>query len=224
MMEAEDCWNFSPVTCVYYPTVGRGTQRQFTESRRSQDWFATIRDRRSRLCVADRLFFAWVASTRPTLCTTDISMKTVLTLALLLSLPVIAFGRIRPVWTYERMYDNSDLVVIAKPVASTQLEEKMTLPNISPAILVVGVETQLDVRLVLKGEPKTKTIALHHYALQKPADGLTRGAPQLVSFDPKQPVCYLMFLKREANDRYAPVTGQTDPAAESVIELESSAR
>jgi hypothetical protein len=153
----------------------------------------------------------------------DINMKTFLTLALLLTLPVVAFGRIRPVWTYEQIHADADLVVIAKPVSSTHLEEKASLPNISPVIPVVGIETQFDVRLVLKGEPKSKTIALHYYALQRSADGQARGAPHLVSFDPKQPTCYLMFLKREANDRYAPVTGQTDPAAESIIKLESSA-
>jgi len=151
-------------------------------------------------------------------------MKTVLTLALLLTLPVIAFGRIRPVWTYEQIYRDADLVVIAKPVSSMQLEEKTSLPNISPITPVVGIETQLEVRLVLKGEPMTKTVALHHYALQKPSDARHRGAPELVSFDPKQPARYLMFLKREAKDRYVPVTGQTDPAAESIIKLESSAQ
>jgi len=154
----------------------------------------------------------------------DIRMKTLLTLALLLSLPVVAFGRIRPAWTYEQLHGDADLVVIAKPVSSTHLEEKVSLPNISPAVPVVGIETQFDVRLVLKGEVKSKTIELHHYALQRPADGQSRGAPQLVSFDPKQPACYLMFLKREADNRYAPVTGQTDPAAECVIKLEGGAR
>jgi hypothetical protein len=151
-------------------------------------------------------------------------MKTVLTLALLLSIPVVALGRIRPVWTFERIHADADLVVIARPVSSTTLDETTTLPNISPATPVVGIETQFDVRLVLKGEVKSKSIMLHHYALQRPADGQTRGAPQLVSFDPKQPACYLMFLKHENNDRYVPVTGQTDPAAESITKLESEAR
>src|SRR5690349_15026435 len=121
------------------------------------------------------------------------NMKTLLTLALLLSLPLVAFGRIRPLWTYERMHGDSDLVVIAKPMSSKSLEEKATLPNISPAVPVVGVETLLCIRLVLKGDPKSRTIQLHHYALQKAPSANTRGAPQLVSFDPKQPTCYLMF-------------------------------
>jgi hypothetical protein len=86
------------------------------------------------------------------------------------------------------------------------------------------VETKLDVRLVLEGWPNTKSVCLHHYALENPADGQVRGAPQLVTFDPKQPACYLLFLKQTSAGRYTPVTGQTDPAAECVIKLQSDAQ
>src|SRR5262245_2131964 len=123
-------------------------------------------------------------------------LKLVLPIALLLGLSLTAVGRIRPIWSYERLNDESDLVVIARPVSSSRLEEKTTLPNISPAIHVVGVQTKLDVRLVLKGWPKTKDACLHHYTLENPTDGQVRGAPQLVTFDPKEPTCYLMFLKQ----------------------------
>jgi hypothetical protein len=153
-----------------------------------------------------------------------IKLKSFLALTLLLAVPLVAVGRIRPVWTYEHMRDEADLVVIARPVSSTPTEEKASLPNISPEVRVVGVETKLEVRLVLKGSQKTKTACLHHYALLNPADGQTHGAPQLVTFDPKQPACYLMFLKQTSAGRYTPVTGQTDPAAESIIKLDSSAQ
>jgi hypothetical protein len=122
------------------------------------------------------------------------------------------------------MRDEADLVVIARPVSTTTTEEKTSLPNISPETRVVGVETKLDVRLVLKGWPKTKTACLHHYALENPADGQVRGTPRLATFDVKQPTCYLMFLKQESAGRYTPVTGQTDPAAECVIELRGDAQ
>lgn len=152
-----------------------------------------------------------------------IKLKPFLALALLFAVPLVAVGRIRPTWTYEHMHNEADLVVIARPVSSTPTEEKTSLPNISPQVRVAGVETRLEVRLVLKGWPKTKSACLHHYALQNPADGQVRGAPQLVTFDPKQPACYLIFLKQTSAGRYAPVTGQTDPAAECIIKLERSA-
>jgi hypothetical protein len=152
------------------------------------------------------------------------NVKLLLPIALLLSLSLTAVGRIRQSWTYEQMAEQSDLVVIAKPISSSRLEEKTTLPNISPAVHVVGVQTKLDVRLVLEGWPKTKDACLHHYTLENPADGQVRGAAQLVTFDLKRPTCYLMFLKQVSAGRYEPVTGQTDPAAESIIQLESEAR
>ena len=151
-------------------------------------------------------------------------VRSFLMLALLVAVPSVAFGRIRQVWTYDRMRNESDLVVNATPVSSTFLEEKVSLPNLSPVTHVVGVETKLEIRLVFKGESKEKNISLHHYALQNPADGRVRGAPQLVSFDPKQHTSYLMFLKHEANGRYVPVTGQTDPGADCIIKLDSGAQ
>ena len=143
---------------------------------------------------------------------------------LLLSVPVIAFGRIRPVWSYEQIHDKSDLVVIARPISSTPLEEKTTLPNIAPAIHVVGIQTRFEVRLVLKGYAKTKTICLHHYAFQNPSDAQLGGAPELVSFDPKHPACYLMFLRQVGAGRFEPTTGQTDPAADCIMKLPGGAR
>jgi hypothetical protein len=153
-----------------------------------------------------------------------IKLKPFLALALLLAIPLVAGGRIVPIWTYERMHEQADLVVIAKPISSTPTNEKTSLPNISPEIRVVGMETKLDVRLVLKGSPKTKTAVLDHFALENPAARPGRGAPQLVTFDPKQPARYLMFLKQVSDGHFVPVTGQTDPADESIIKLSSSAQ
>jgi hypothetical protein len=153
-------------------------------------------------------------------------LKSFLALALLLAIPLVAVGRIRPIWTYELMREQSDVVVIAKLVSSTPTEEKISLPDFSPATRVVGVETKFDVRLVLKGSPKIKNVCLDHYGLENPADGQVRGAPHRITFDPKQqpPACYLMFLKQVSAGRYVPVTGQIDPAAECIIKLESDAQ
>jgi hypothetical protein len=151
-------------------------------------------------------------------------MKTALPLALVIALPVTALGRIKPLWTYQRMQEQADLVVIGKPVSSTATTEKAVLPNISPNVPVVGMETEFAVRVVMKGEAAVQRIAFHHYSLANVEDGRVRGAPNLVSFDPKQHQCYLLFLKKEADGRFAPVTGQTDPGDACVIKLESNAQ
>jgi hypothetical protein len=50
------------------------------------------------------------------------------------------------------------------------------------------------------------------------------NGPELLSFESKGSTLYLLFLVRERDGRYAPVTGQTDPALYSVIRLQSDAR
>ena len=141
-----------------------------------------------------------------------------------------AFGRGIQNWTYEKLMDGSDLIVIAKPIASVDIEEKEFpgfpfLPNF-PTDTVVGVETTFEVQGVLKGEGerqegekrlKLTKIVLHHYRLngRTPPNG-----PNLVAFDPQQPKTYLLFLKKAPDTgRYVPVNGQADPAMYSVIEL-----
>ena len=152
-------------------------------------------------------------------------MKTALTLVLVLTCPIMALGRIKPLWSYQKMQEQADLIVIAKPISTTNTSERAVLPNISPNVHVVGVETEFAVRVVMKGEGAVQKITLHHYRLANVEDGrVMRGAPQLVSFDPKQHPCYLLFLKKEADGRFAPVTGQTDPGADCVIKLESDAQ
>lgn len=120
------------------------------------------------------------------------------------------------------MNDQADLVVIAKPVITTNTTEKATLPGISPNIPVIGNETRFEVRLVLKGDKNLKTIVLHHYQLANPNQPLLNG-PMLAEFDPKQHYSFLLFLRRDTDGRYSPVTGQTDPALFSIIRLEGSA-
>ena len=131
--------------------------------------------------------------------------------------------RIKPCWSYKMMHEQADLVVIAKPISTTGTSERAVLPNISPDVHVVGVQTEFNVRVVLKGETATKKIVLHHYRLASVENGRVRGAPHLVSFDGEQRQCCLLFLKKETDGRYAPLTGQTDPGDDSVISLASDA-
>ena len=126
-------------------------------------------------------------------------------------------------WSYQELYDQSDLVVIAKPISTQDTTEKATLPNISPEVPVVGLSTEFDVSLVMKGDKSAKKATLHHYRLAAPKQLMING-PSLASFDLKQPMHYLLFLHREADGRYSPVSGQTDPALFSVVKLEGVAQ
>jgi hypothetical protein len=130
--------------------------------------------------------------------------------------PLIA--RLIREWTFQEMFAKSDLVVIATPIATVHTSEHTTLPDLSPAVAVSGVNTEFQVRLVLKGDQKMKKFVLHHYQLDH--QECLINEPELVTFNSQiWGPHYLLFLTKEPDGRYSPVTGQTDPALYSVIQL-----
>ncbi|HWB08700.1 MAG TPA: hypothetical protein VG826_05735 [Pirellulales bacterium] len=123
-------------------------------------------------------------------------------------------------WSYQKLFDESDIVVIATPTATSDTSEK------SPGLdgfgqPVVGVETKFTVSAVLKGDKKTEAFVLHHY---RDDGGLVPNGPCLVSFDPEKKRTYLLFLVREDDGRYAPTFGQVDPAVCGISVVERFAR
>ena len=127
-----------------------------------------------------------------------------------------------PAWSYEKLVAGADLVVIATPTAARDTKEPAVVPGVSrdgadgrlAPVAAVGVETTFKVEAVLKGEAKDlKEFVLYH--LREPdaqANAPVVNGPMLVKFDVKARRKYLLFLKRGADGRYVPVTGQTDPA------------
>jgi hypothetical protein len=142
-------------------------------------------------------------------------------------------------WTYEALTTKSDLVVIAVPVESKDTDERVDLPGIrlvrpenkEKAMPAIGVDTQFEVLVVMKGRKRIGQLTLHHYRLAR-SERLPGAAgpnqiiqvsvgsgPDLVSFDAKQHRAFLMFLVREKDGRYAPTSGQTDPGMYSIHPL-----
>jgi hypothetical protein len=141
-----------------------------------------------------------------------------LTLAVALN---AAFGdslsaRLVYAWTDEELFAKSDFVVIAEPISATHdTDEGTNLDDIGTS--VIGVATNFETLLVLKGQEQD-CFVLHHYRLLE-SDVVILNGPTLVEFNPStahRP--YLLFLVREPDGRFAPVSGQTDPAF-SVIDL-----
>lgn len=132
-------------------------------------------------------------------------------------------------WTYQQILHKADLVVIATWVSKRDTDERITLPDIEPPIRVIGMTTEFEISLVLNGPKDVKKLRLHHYKFQSEDDALRAYAPQLVRIPaPVQEKDgsqypgggkFLLFLTKEADGRYAPVTGQTDPAVFSVLQL-----
>ncbi|MCU1291231.1 MAG: hypothetical protein JWP08_81, partial [Bryobacterales bacterium] len=66
-------------------------------------------------------------------------MKRIIPVCFILATALLAQARLMNSWSYQELYDQSDLVVIAKPVSTQETTEKATLPNISPDVHVVGL-------------------------------------------------------------------------------------
>src|SRR5207245_1659205 len=133
------------------------------------------------------------------------SMKTKLTLLILLSLGLECPARISTAWNYDQLNEKATLIVIATPTKVSATDEQAALPNIQTVrpdgkkenVLAKGVETTFEILAVLKGERDTKLLKLHHYALSGPKEASFGGGPGLVSFEPKSKKRYLMFLISE---------------------------
>jgi len=117
------------------------------------------------------------------------------------------------------MFDKADLVVIATFVTGKDTSEHAELRDLSPPSKVIGVVSDFETRLTLKGPKDLKRFELHHYRLD---DVEYSNGPSLIDIKPGGKPTFLLFLIKEKDGRYAPVTGQTDPAALSVIELQGA--
>lgn len=116
------------------------------------------------------------------------------------------------------MFDKADLVVVADVISSKDTDERSTLLD---DVKVIGVVTDFKSRLVLKGPKNATAFQLHHYRLENKDDMNIADGPSLVSIGAKNPA-FLLFLVKERDGRYAPVTGQTDPEIFSVLPLKNA--
>ena len=148
-------------------------------------------------------------------------MKSFLTLAAMAFLTLAVQAREMLAWTYQELFDKADLVAIGRPISTTETKEESNLSDIFPNVAVVGLSTNFELGLVMKGENSTRKIVLHHYRVRD--SEILENGPFLAAFDPKQNASFLLFLKREADGRYAPVTGQTDPMIQSISKVSGAA-
>jgi hypothetical protein len=139
------------------------------------------------------------------------------------------FGYSITPWSYKDLFAKSDFVVIASPLTRPRdTSERITLQNISPPVPVIGVNTEFKTLLVLKGSKRQRFVLHHCRESRKPdPNKVILGGPDLLDFKgPKDSSGsvfsskrYLLFLVREADGRFAPVSGQQDLRGISVQEL-----
>jgi len=144
--------------------------------------------------------------------------KNALLLLFFVFIVIYGFCLARPVqsFSYKKMSSDANLVVIASPIETKELDEIIDLPGImqdNKPIKAKGLETTFEVSVCFRGKlekvQKSK-IVLHHYRLVEPPQGIIVNGPDLLNFKPADRSQYLMFLKQAADGRYEPYNGQTD--------------
>jgi hypothetical protein len=145
-----------------------------------------------------------------------------ITAILAMSFASALIARTQETWSFQEMFDKSDLVVIGRFAASKDTGERTNLPGYGTGLIVVGVVSDFESCIVLKGQKDTTKFQLHHYRYEKPADEFaTSNMPELIKLQSGVHGTFLMFLIKQPDGKYAPVTGQTDPASDSVLALDT---
>jgi hypothetical protein len=146
--------------------------------------------------------------------------------------PAGASARLLEKWPYERLFKDTDLVVIATAVSTEKSGDSFT--DDRWPLEFIGLNTTFEANHVLKGKLPGKSIKVLHYKFGAPwkkggkvpdiieiIDGPLfvgfRTNKPAKAFGPPTPQ-YMLFLKRRKDGRFEPVSGKIDPQL-SVREL-----
>lgn len=162
--------------------------------------------------------------------------STILAVSLVLCLGT-TWARLVPDWPYEKLFAESDLVVIAEPMLCCDSKDVFERPDHSKDDYT-GMNSTFEIRSVLKGSPQMKKCSVLHFRYSDKVGAISNGAlfvrfrltgrsfkglivPENKEGPPHAGVQvyrseakpdYLLFLKRRADGRYEPVSGQYDAA------------
>ena len=148
---------------------------------------------------------------------------------LLFLVPCRANATLGAVWSYENLYKQSDLVVIATPKSTVETGSKLDIGWRDREFH--ELRTAFDVKHVLKGRKRVKQLTLVHCRRQK-QPSVTFGGPGVATFSldgvslhkgnrevniSGGPLDYLLFLKKRRDGLYKPTSGQFRAAASARV-------
>ena len=145
-------------------------------------------------------------------------MRIIILILALIGFQKMAFCRLIVCPTFHDMQYQSDIVVIARPIASITSTNFKSDSGWRRELDVQDVLTKFEVSNVFKGDKNLKTFTLHHFRANRKITDPTNG-PHFVTFDSRLDSYYLLFLKQESDGQYVPVTGQMDPGITCIMEL-----
>ena len=164
--------------------------------------------------------------------------KLVITLIILQFCSASAWTRQIEIWSYGRLFAESDLVVIAEPLSTTKTADVFDHEG-NQRQDYQGMDTEFNVHSALKGESKPGHFKVLHFRYAATVQGVADGAlfvhfrlkgwsfsgltdekvdrnghrqagvKEIIQWAKPE---YLLFLKRRPDGRYEPVSGQYDSA------------
>lgn len=109
-------------------------------------------------------------------------------------------------WTYERLFKESDVVLVVTLESSKEIDELIKVPDSTEEVQLLV--SKLKCELVLKGDVKGKSVEFRHW---RPKRGeILLGTPSPVCLSEEndfQHLQYMVFLRRTKGDQYEAVSG-----------------
>jgi hypothetical protein len=138
--------------------------------------------------------------------------KTVIVVCVISLLAIVTcFARIVPLWPYEKLVAEADVVAIVEPVENKPAQD--TFPGYSyghPSNHFTATDTRFKIQAVLKGDAMKELTVLHFsYSNSTNVSIIINGA-SFIQFKEKQEC--IAFLKRRSDGRFESVTGHYDSA------------
>ena len=166
--------------------------------------------------------------------------RTLFVIVLCIAVAAYGYGRLSRSWSHDELLAESDFVGVLEPLSNEPVKDEFTI-EISDGhkITYKGVNTRFRIDMIFKTDGKaTKDLTVLHFS-EEGAASVANG-PNFIYFPigsleyekrlirdgkqvgtmhiPRGTPFVLSFLKRRADGRYEPVTGQEDPD-ESFYEL-----
>jgi hypothetical protein len=143
--------------------------------------------------------------------------------AMLAALPSPSDAQVGYLWTHAELLEKADVAVIAECVKTADTGRVRPHPGLTPALPVRELETTFRVSAILKGSFELgigTDLLLRHYRYTADAErgGLLNAGSWLSLKDGSS---YLLFLRRNGDDSYEPLSGHTFPD-DSVYRLDKA--
>jgi hypothetical protein len=131
-----------------------------------------------------------------------------------------AWGRPIESWPYDKLFENADLVIIAKALSVRDAPEMDGSIPRGDRDYLRAVATTLKVEYVVKGKYEDERLELFHFRMKKEYESRSSNGPMLVKFNTKPlegpgwsgpPPEYMLFLKKSKDGRLQCISGQFDP-------------